>query len=95
MDAHQVHLEGGIAVPPQAVIEAETQLLKGHAHMTSVVEPLLECDAVVPPLTVILLQSVQNLQLHCKATLTEHVHTTGISEHLEDAALCAQITVVR
>lgn len=61
---HQVHLERGVAVPPQAVIEAEAQLLKGHANMAPVVEPLLESDTVVPPVRVILLQSVQHLQLH-------------------------------
>lgn len=57
-------MERAVAVPPEEVIQTETQLLEDHAHVVPVVKPLQEADAVQPALRVILLQGVEHLQLH-------------------------------
>ncbi len=50
----QVHMERGVAVSPEEVVETEPQLLEHHADMVPVVEPLQQADTVQLALRVIL-----------------------------------------
>jgi hypothetical protein len=47
--------EGPVAVKPHGFIEGRSQLLKGHANVTSVVEPFSQRDAVLESHRIILL----------------------------------------
>ena len=60
---YHVDMEGLVAVLPQEVIEAEAELLKHHAHVVPVLEPLSQVHTVVEALWVVGLQRVEHLQL--------------------------------
>ena len=60
---HHVYMEGLVAIFPQKVVQAEAQLLKHHADMVPVLEPLPHVHAVIEALWVIGVQCIQYLQL--------------------------------
>ena len=56
-------MERAVAVLLQEIVQTQAELLKDHAHVTAVVKPFEQADAVVFAVCVILVQGVQDLQL--------------------------------
>lgn len=88
--AHQIEVEGPVAVLLEEVVQAETELLKYHAHMTSIVEPLQQTHTVKTSLYVILVKGIQDFQLQSKCFENGIPSVENYLKHEVSAALDMQ-----